>query len=103
MKTPNTLYVFDKDDTLTPSSQEIQDHHATILSNFVANNTMTLLTARNMDCCKEHIIDPLLRNNPNTPIENMYFACSNGAEIYKLQDEKYLKISTSKHASQLQG
>lgn len=75
-----SVLVFDKDKTITPPNKPITPQMADILATLSRKKVIIILTARDFNTCKEHILSLIERYNPN--FKNILFGCSNGSELY---------------------
>lgn len=72
--------VFDKDGTITPPNLPMTEKMAELFSRLTQNRTLTILTARDIHTCSDHILSVLDAYTYN--MKNLIFGCSNGSEIY---------------------
>ncbi len=93
-----TRYVFDKDGTITPPNKAIEKKHIPVFASFIEKHKTTLLTARDLQTCLEHIVYPLTEFSSDINLQNLSFACSNGAQIYVFKNNTYKKMSTDSNA-----
>lgn len=81
------LLAFDKDNTLTPANKPMQEKMAEFLSKITrSNKVITILTARDYEICKQHILDPMEPYDFNP--KNLILGCSNGSQIYTFNEKK---------------
>ncbi len=97
------LFAFDKDGTITPPNSPLSKESAYFLANFLEQHNISILTARDIKTCQEHIIDPLIQENPSMDLTKITLACSNGSEIFAFQKNEYKKVSTDTYALWLKG
>ncbi len=95
------LFAFDKDGTITPPNSPLSKESAYFFVNFLKQHNVSILTARDIKTCQEHIIDPIIQENPSMDLTKITLACSNGSEIFAFQKNEYKKVSTDVNALRL--
>lgn len=115
------IVAFDKDNTITPANCEIEDNMAKKIISLIKNRYVVILTARDINVCKNHIISWIQKNfgeNQKQHLDRIILGCSNGSQIYtfnkntwdyelvsqlewKLVDEKNFKKAVSIVANEL--
>lgn len=84
-----TIFIFDKDGTLTPHNQPMTEEFAGGFRDFVDKKQCVILTARDFDVCNDQILAPL-----GTWHEHLLtLACSNGSEIYTHDSTDWRQVS----------
>ena len=80
------VLVFDKDNTLTPPNKPLENAMASRIAQLSHSYTIVLLTARDIEVCKKHILEPL--DDYDYHPDNLVFGCCNGAEIFVWDRER---------------
>lgn len=80
--------IFDKDGTLTPHNRPIEDKYKAQFSQYIQANRVIILTARDFDACKSHLLDPI-----GDTAHKLILACSNGSEIFVFEDDNWKMVS----------
>lgn len=79
------VLAFDKDETLTPANKIMEHSMANRLKEVVRDRYIVILTARDIDICREHIL-PLM-NEEQIRKNRVIFACCNGSQIYEYSQD----------------
>ena len=90
------ILAFDKDDTITPPNEPMERSRAEEIKRLTINRYILILTARDIDTCREQILEPMEQVCERK--DRVIFACCNGSQIYKFdnQQQEYLLKSSLK-------
>lgn len=91
------VLAFDKDETITPANKPLEIPMAMEIQRLTKNRYIVILTARDIDICKKHIIETM--DAVKARKDRLIFGCCNGSQIYEydFQSNDYIL------KSQLQG
>lgn len=80
------ILAFDKDDTITPPNKPMESSMAKEIKRLTINRYILILTARDIDTCREQILEPMEQVCERK--DRVIFACCNGSQIYDFDNEK---------------
>jgi len=87
--TKKSIFVFDKDDTITSTKSAIGSSMAELLSDLSQDKFVVIISGSAWDILQSQIID-LLPNNINKP--HWLFLPSGGSQLYQWQDDQLVKV-----------
>lgn len=90
------VLAFDKDETITPANKLLETPMAKEIQRVTKNRYIVILTARDINVCKKHIIETM--NAVQARKNRIVLACCNGSQIYEynVQNKDYMLKSELK-------
>lgn len=80
------VLAFDKDQTITPPNKPLENPMAEEIKRLIKNRYIVILTARDLEICKKHIIETM--DIVKARKDRLILGCCNGSQIYEYDTKK---------------
>lgn len=78
----NELFIFDLDDTLTESKQDLEKDIALSIRNLLQQSKVAIISGCKYDQLIKQFVSPLLKYCPDSRLNNLYLMPASGSQLY---------------------